>query len=213
MLINDYIYNEIKSYDGDEFVKDWDRDEDLEYRNDVFQDLAAKEQFGKSFSELTMDECDRLSYDILKVKEFSRDSLLCDALQDWYGSYNKMLEGIRSATVYSPDYSVYAPESVYFVTGIGYDTISDDLLGCQSDGEAKRAFLDFCNESPEVMEKGGYAYMVSKGLENSICSGLQPKEEVKKTQTSSLADRAKQATRASEVQDKGVSAPVKDVQR
>ena len=93
--------------------------------------------------ELIEDEIDNIS----SVKMIHKEGLLFHALLKWHNrneNHNlndyslKVLENVRSA--------VLDDEYLYYVTGYGYDTISSDLLGGTSDGQAKYDFLKWINE-------------------------------------------------------------------
>ena len=74
---------------------------------------------------------------IIRICSFKAESLLYAGLLEWYGSEKNMLKHIRSIYKNSEN----RVTTYYFVTGIGYDTISQDLLGCAGDGKAKIEFI------------------------------------------------------------------------
>ena len=172
MKIYDEIFNEMLNLDVQEFIN-LDSDPDLgfnEYNLSIYDEMCAKAQFNKPFGELSSDEEEELDREqFIKVKRIPLNSLLFRALRYWYRTWghsqNTLANYVRGGYV-DDDY-------LYYGTGIGYDTTSSDLLGCECDGQARDAFLDFCNEPEDVMDRGGFEYMKSKGLERSISSKLR----------------------------------------
>lgn len=85
------------------------------------------------------DEDDEYTYDdILRVCYFDEDSLLCAWLCLWYDCTTRELASHLRQGVWDMD-----TERFYYVTGVGYDTKSSDLLGGQADGVASKAFISF----------------------------------------------------------------------
>lgn len=80
------------------------------------------------------DECD----DILRVCYFDEDSLLCAWLCLWYDCTTRELASHLRQGVWDMD-----THRFYYVTGVGYDTKSSDLLGGEADGVASQAFINF----------------------------------------------------------------------
>lgn len=85
------------------------------------------------------DDEDEYDDDILRVCYFDEDSLLCAWLCLWYDDCNlgELASHLRQG-VWDMDTSRF-----YYVTGVGYDTKSSDLLGGEADGVASRAFINF----------------------------------------------------------------------
>lgn len=80
------------------------------------------------------DECN----DTIRFMRVDKESTLWYALNAWFNSRNeKMADVIRG---YVEDGSYF-----YYITGIGYDTVSSDLLGGEADGKLKHEFLEFIN--------------------------------------------------------------------
>jgi len=80
-----------------------------------------------------------IAADYISIKRFYRDSLLAYGLAAWYGSFDEMENSIDGLVEYDDYY--------YYNTGVGYDTISSDLLGGHAGGVAKQEFIDFLNQS------------------------------------------------------------------
>ena len=108
--------------------------------------LSEDEKENMSNDELQENIDDEMN-NIISVKRIHKEGLLFHALLKWYNrneNHNlndyslKVLENVRSA--------VLDDEYLYYVTGYGYDTISSDLLGGTSDGQAKYDFLKWINE-------------------------------------------------------------------
>lgn len=66
------------------------------------------------------------------------DSRLMELLIEWYGGFAELAASARS--------SFTADSHFYFVTGMGYDIMSADLLGGTADGQAARGFDAFVAE-------------------------------------------------------------------
>lgn len=114
--------------------------------------------------ELAQNEVDATDYDnkydyddavadeyssIIRVCSFKAESLLYAGLVKWYGSEKNMLKHVRNIYKNSENrVTMY-----YFVTGIGYDTVSQDLLGCAGDGKAKIDFIDMLNGKDTNFDK------------------------------------------------------------
>lgn len=85
------------------------------------------------------DEDDEDAYDdILRVCYFDEGSLLCEWLCLWYDCKIDTLASHLRQGVWDMD-----THRFYYVTGIGYDTKSSDLLGGKADGVASKAFINF----------------------------------------------------------------------
>lgn len=118
----------------------------LEEFDSIYWQLAEKEVDISDLNEEDEDYDtlvqDRITdADIISVWQIKNDSLLMKALIEYFGGFYEALEHIRSAVLFNGD--------VYFVTGCGYDFISSDLLGGNSDGKKKQEFLDFINKKGE----------------------------------------------------------------
>ena len=140
MRITDSIFHEIDSFGVDEFLgTDYDSEE-YEERLGILDELKAREHGYTDYASLTDEQRDEVDEDeIYVVNRFKRESLLYWALRLWYGSHAAVMKHVRSA--YDDEW-----EYIYFVTGIGYDTIGSDLLGGEPDGTMAGKFLDFINE-------------------------------------------------------------------
>lgn len=104
-----------------------------ESRDDYFD-----EDYEPSDYEIDDVICD-IENDMIQVVRFYRFSTLAWGLAAWYGSFEEMENKVRNLVEYDDYY--------YYETGIGYDTISSDLLGRKADGVAKSEFIDFLNQS------------------------------------------------------------------
>ena len=91
-------------------------------------------------TQLGYDEDDEDEYDddILRVCYFHEDSLLCAWLCLWYNCTTRDLASHLRQGVWDMD-----THRFYYVTGVGYDTKSSDLLGGEADGVASKAFINF----------------------------------------------------------------------
>ena len=143
--ITSAIFNEIEELDinGENFESFYHIMYELA-ENEL--DLSPDEKENMSHNELE-SAIDREMDEITSVYRISKDGLLYQALLKWHnrnenqnlnGHSLKVLENVRSA-VLDDDY-------LYYVTGCGYDTISSDLLGGTSDGQAKYDFLKWIKE-------------------------------------------------------------------
>lgn len=148
MKFNDNIFEEMQVFDGaNDFVKHNQTDNETdELENlDILDMLGAKEvddsddMTEEELNDATADEIG----DIIRICKFSQDSLLFDGLIEWYGTRDNMLKNIRSCVQIDNGWHY----DYYFVTGIGYDTISSDLLGGQADGLAKKEFIEMLNKN------------------------------------------------------------------
>ena len=168
MKINSNIYREIQTFDVSEFLRNYELDsmsEDERYA--IIEQICALDQFGKPYDELSDEERDQLDLDhIIKVKVIDCDSLIFDALREWFGDYYNVAKGVRSGVYDGDNYRIY------YGTGWNYD-VTSDLLACDSDGTARKEFINFCNEDYEVMKQGGYAYLQSKGKESCAYDKLK----------------------------------------
>lgn len=140
MRIGEAIFNEIQ-------VSGHDFDLDSEDMCDVLWSLAATE-CGYDPDELDderMDEVEECESGIIRVCRIDWDSLLMDALCEWYNTNDrsKVAEHVRSAV--NADDMDDNTRYMYWVTGLGYDTISADLLGGDASGDAAKAFIKFLN--------------------------------------------------------------------
>lgn len=84
------------------------------------------------------DEDDDYDDDIIRVCYFHEDSLLCAWLCFWYDCKIDTLASHLRQGVWDMD-----TQRFYYVTGVGYDTKSSDLLGGEADGVAAKAFVNF----------------------------------------------------------------------
>lgn len=88
-----------------------------------------------------LDRIDEEVNSVIRAVRFKGEGLLALALNNYYGGHEAMIDGIRSCIDnYSED------GYIYYVTGIGYDTISADLLNGNSDGKAKYKFIAEINK-------------------------------------------------------------------
>lgn len=149
MKINWKIYNDIQSWDVKEFIATFD---DPEEALEIHSNMCALEDFSKLYWDL--DENSQREVDgfqFIKVCRLPVDSLLYEALQLWY--QDKPEAHVRGGYIYKG--------YLYYGTGIGYDTISSDLLGYECDGIAREQFISFLNEPDDIIEKGGNQYLLA----------------------------------------------------
>ena len=92
--------------------------------------------------ETTEDYFDRISdemSDTISLWEIKKDSLLYQALIGWYRSQNKdMSKSIRGF--------VNGTDSIYWISGIGYDINDRDLLDGNGSGNTVEKFIAWINE-------------------------------------------------------------------
>lgn len=157
MKINWKIYNDIQSWDVGEFIRN--AFDTIEEGLSVHANMCALEDFNKQYWDLDEDCRQEVDQDqFIKVCRLSVDSLLYEALQLWY--QDKPEAHVRGGYVYKG--------YLYYGTGIGYDTVSSDLLDCDCDGIAKEVFISFLNEDEDTLKKGGKEYMKATGHSKSI---------------------------------------------
>ena len=162
MKINELIYHEIETIDPERI----ESDDDLIV---IHNDVCARAIYDKNFEELNDVELSELNNDCaISIKCIKIDSLLFRALRYWFNAWNDykiLLDCIRGCVIKNG--------CLYYGAGWGYDTISDDLLGCQANGHAKEVFIKFCNEYEYIMEMGGRDYMYSLGYGSDVCHELE----------------------------------------
>ncbi|PLS29945.1 hypothetical protein Uis1B_2213 [Bifidobacterium margollesii] len=148
MRFNDGIYSEIQSFDAGEFLGvPCDSDHALEYdhRWDVYRRLQIREAGYDPDGPLTDEQADEADLtDIYVINRIDADGLLYDALGEWYGSRRDIVNHVRSAVI-ATDPMTPCRRWLYWPTGIGYDTISADLLDRPADGNARRQLIDLLN--------------------------------------------------------------------
>ena len=146
MIINESILEEIQVVDPQSFGDYRSEEHWSEEYSEILTELGERE---------LVASCDRADYseedwydmvfdeasNIIRVLRINQDGLLFQALMKWYGGrHEKVLSNVRSA------YDNYSEDGyLYYVTGIGYDTISNDLLGGTTDGDATKQFLKYIN--------------------------------------------------------------------
>ena len=146
MIINDSIFEEIQVVDPQSFGDYRSEEQWSDEYSDILTELGERELIAS---------CDRADYseedwydmvfdeasNIIRVLRINQDGLLYQALMKWYGGRREnLLSNVRSA------YDNYSEDGyLYYVTGIGYDTISNDLLGGTNDGDTTRQFLEYIN--------------------------------------------------------------------
>ena len=127
MKFNDYIFNEIQDVDLNS------------EENEIFMDTIYPELVDREAEDLDDDDYDESDVDIQVVEFIPYNSLIWLGLVKWYGDRETALKHIRSA--------VDTEDGVYYVTGVGYDTISSDLLDRPADGRGKEEFIKMLNEN------------------------------------------------------------------
>ena len=125
MKFNDYIFNEIQDVDLNS------------EENEIFMDTIYPELVDREAEDLDDDDYDESDVDIQVVEFIPYNSLIWLGLLKWYGDRETALKHIRSA--------VDTEDGVYYVTGVGYDTISSDLLDRPADGRGKEEFIKMLN--------------------------------------------------------------------
>ena len=129
MKFNDYIFNEIQDVDLNS------------EENEIFMDTIYPELVDREAEDLDDDDYDESDVDIQVVEFIPYNSLIWLGLLKWYGDRETALKHIRSA--------VDTEDGVYYVTGVGYDTISSDLLDRPADGRGKEEFVKMLNEDKQ----------------------------------------------------------------
>lgn len=156
MKINWKIYNDIQSWDVEEFIATFDNSEEA---LEIYSNMCALENFGKPYWDLDEDSQQEISnFQFIKICRLPVDSMLYEALQHWYQDRPEV--HIRGGYIYKG--------YLYYGTGIGYDTISSDLLGCDCDGIAKEQFISFLNEPDNILKKGGIRYLKATAHNKSV---------------------------------------------
>ena len=127
MKFNDYIFNEIQDIELNPTANE-------SFMYDIYPELVDREA-----ESLATDDYDESDVDIQVVEFIPYNSLIWLGLLKWYGDRETALKHIRSA--------VDTEDGVYYVTGVGYDTISSDLLDRPADGRGKEEFIKMLNEN------------------------------------------------------------------
>ena len=146
MIINESIFEEIQVVDPQSFGDYRSEEQWSDEYSDILTELGERE---------LVTNCDREDYseedwydmvfdeasNIIRVLRINQDGLLFQALMKWYGGrHENVIYNVRSA------YDNYSEDGyLYYVTGIGYDTISHDLLGGTTAGDATKQFLEYIN--------------------------------------------------------------------
>lgn len=126
MKFNDYIFNEIQDVELNPTANE-------SFMYDIYPELVDREA-----ENLATEDYDESDVDIEVVEYIPYNSLIWLGLLKWYGDRETALKHIRSA--------VDTEDGVYYVTGVGYDTISSDLLDRPADGRGKEEFVKMLNE-------------------------------------------------------------------
>ena len=129
MKFNDYIFNEIQDIELNPTANE-------SFMYDIYPELVDREA-----ENLATDDYDESDVDIEVVEFIPYNSLIWLGLLKWYGDRETALKHIRSA--------VDTEDGVYYVTGVGYDTISSDLLDRPADGRGKEEFIKMLNEDKQ----------------------------------------------------------------
>lgn len=176
------IFNEIEELD---FTSTEAMEHSYDNYYGILYQLAEKELDANKDYENESEYEDAVNEEIsnmISINRISQDSMLYQALIKWHNrkdenSYPlnlKVLENVRSA--------VLDGGYLYYVTGCGYDTISSDLLGGSADGQAKKEFLNWINNS-STQEISQWEHIdnacgsVWNAIENSIDENLTSKLE------------------------------------
>lgn len=128
--------------DVDEFLYDYTPFADEDDYNTVMDELKAREagysnyQTAEQLGDNALNAIDEV--ELIHVRYFNTHSKLGEALRQWFNTDddNVLASHLRSGFV-DPE-----TDLVFYVTGIGYDTMSSDLLGSAPDGEAYKAFIE-----------------------------------------------------------------------
>lgn len=105
---------------------------------DFYHVMELLQERGRNDAEESDEDYDYDDNDILRVCYFHEDSLLCAWLCLWYNCNPDTLASHLRQGVWDMDTYRF-----YYVTGVGYDTKSSDLLGGEADGVASKAFISF----------------------------------------------------------------------
>lgn len=138
MKFNANIYNEIDSFDAAEFLEceeNWDIYRALQYREEDLDPATA--------SDADLEYAEEI--DLCKINRIDFDSLLLDGLCLWYQCDRMDVVNYVRSGVLVKNYNGTGKWYVFYVSGIGYDTISSDLLGNEADGVARDMFIDILN--------------------------------------------------------------------
>lgn len=150
--INDLIFNELVDVNPNDLQLDQD-ERFLGEGESLYNDLVARENDFIDFDDLdeyVQNKADRDNDDyddlmdeyfdteIINVQMIPHNSLLMSLLCTYFHNVDGILEHARSSVETSN-------HDILFVTGMGYDIISSDLLGGQPDGQAQQKFLAWCN--------------------------------------------------------------------
>lgn len=146
MIINESIFEEIQVVDPQSFGDYRSEEQWSDEYSDILTELGERELVAScDKADYSEDDWQDMVFDeasnIIRVLRINQDGLLFQALMEWYGGTREnVLSNIRSA------YDNYIEDGyLYYVTGIGYDTISNDLLGGTTDGDATKQFLEYIN--------------------------------------------------------------------
>lgn len=121
-------------YEHDEFDEELDDLESLLRESNRKECPPEDDESEEAYVDRIEDEC----HDTIRFYRVDKESTLCNALTAWFRSRNESMEEVIRGYVEDGSY-------FYYITGIGYDTISSDLLGGDADGKLIQEFLDFIN--------------------------------------------------------------------
>lgn len=148
MFIDERIFRELEVVDESSFDDYRSNERISDEYSDILYQLAEKEISDMRDEYENEDDWSEAIYDevnnIIRVVRFDGDGLLALALHNYYGGHKEMIKGIRSC-LDNYSYDGY----IYYVTGIGYDTISADLLNEGIEGNAKYKFIAEINKDNE----------------------------------------------------------------
>lgn len=146
MIINESIFEEIQVVDPQSFGDYRSEEHWSEEYSEILTELGERELVAScDRADYSEDDWQDMVFDeasnIIRVLRINQDGLLFQALTKWYGGRREnLLSNVRSA------YDNYSEDGyLYYVTGIGYDTISNDLLGGKTDGDTTRQSLEYIN--------------------------------------------------------------------
>lgn len=146
MIINGLIFEEIQVVDPQSFGDYRSEEHWSEEYSEILTELGERELVAScDKADYSEDDWQDMVFDeasnIIRVLRINQDGLLFQALMKWYGGRREnLLSNVRSA------YDNYSEDGyLYYVTGIGYDTISNDLLGGTTDRDTAREFLQYIN--------------------------------------------------------------------
>lgn len=125
--------------DVDDFLTHYTPFDSIDEFDTIYSELQAREAGYASMQDVIEQDSeeDAANQTILMIRYFSLHTPLAEALRDWYHcTSNELTQHIRSS------YLDENKDTIYYVTGWGYDHISYNLLSGGGVGDAQSAFLE-----------------------------------------------------------------------